>query len=55
LFNFSIGVVVDPTEILSGLFKYFSANLKTYLGKVAENNNVCVFLELFLKLDLFEV
>ena len=40
---FAIGVVVDPTEILSGLIKYFSESLRISLGKVAENNSVCLF------------
>jgi len=34
-----MGIEVEPTDILSGLFRYFSANLKMFPGKVAENNN----------------
>ena len=41
---FSIGVDIDPTDILSGLFKYFWDIFKILLGNVAENNNVwCSF------------
>jgi len=36
----AIGVEVEPTEILAGLFKYFSASLMMFPGKVAENNSV---------------
>ena len=41
---FSIGVDVEPTEIRTGWFKYFSASLKILLGNVAENNKVWCFL-----------
>ena len=37
---FSIGAEVEPTEILAGSFKYFSANLIILFGSVAENNKV---------------
>ena len=40
---FAIGVDVEPTEILVGLFKYFSASLKILPGKVAENSKVWCF------------
>ena len=39
-----IGVVVDPTLILAGSFKYLSAILTIFCGRVAENNNVWCFL-----------
>ena len=37
---FSIGDDVDPTDILAGSFKYFSASLIILFGNVAENNKV---------------
>ena len=41
---FAIGSDNDPTDILSGLFKYFCDIFKILSGKVAENNNVwCSF------------
>ena len=40
---FSIGVTSDPTEILTGLFKYFCEILRMLFGKVAENKRVWWF------------
>ena len=45
-----IGVVVDPTLILAGSFKYLSAILIMFCGKVAENNNVWRLLGTYLSI-----
>ena len=39
----SIGVEVEPTEILTGFFRYLSASLTILFASVAENNNVWCF------------
>ena len=42
-----MGVVVDPTLILAGSFKYLSAILIIFCGKVAENNKVWCLLGIY--------
>ena len=39
---FSFGVDNDPTDTLSGLFRYFCEIFKMFSGKVAENNNFLI-------------